>query len=71
MTTKLATKRDIPPSDPKLLADWLAPRPGETYEAWSKRFDKAEKRLEDERRPAANRPRQTRTRGSQPKRRAA
>jgi len=43
MVTVMARKPDIPPTDAKELADWLAPRPGETYERWSKRFDNAER----------------------------
>lgn len=72
MVTTLSTKRDIPPSDPKQLADWLAPRPGETYEEWSRRFDSAEKKLAKAK--AVNpttRVRQPRTRTTQSKRRAA
>ena len=70
MVTTLSTKRDTPPSNPKQLADWLAPRPGETYEVWSRRFDRAEKNLERSEIQAAQ-ARQARRRGAQPKRRAA
>jgi len=66
----LSTKRDIPPSDPKQLAVWLAPRPGETYDAWSSRFDTAEKNLGRAENQTAL-VRQARRRGAQPKRRAA
>ena len=68
MALTMTGKRDIPPSDPDQLADWLAPRPGESYENWSRRFDRAERTVA--RRKAAG-SRSRRRRGSTPGRRAA
>jgi len=45
MVNTMARKSDIPPIDTAELADWLAPRPEESYEQWSKRFDKAERTI--------------------------
>lgn len=48
MMAKTAPKpRTRIPSDPERLAEWLAPRPYETYDQWSRRFDRAERRLVD------------------------
>ena len=71
MVTTMARKTDIPPIDTAELAEWLAPRPGESYEHWSKRFDAAERviaRRESKRRPARTR---SRSRSGDGRRRAA
>jgi siderophore synthetase component len=72
MVNTMATRKsDIPPIDTAELAEWLAPRPEESYEQWSKRFDKAERtiaRREAKQTAVRARPR---TRGTRTSRRAA
>ena len=45
MVNTMTRKSDIPPIDTAELAEWLAPRPDESYEQWSRRFDKAERTI--------------------------
>jgi hypothetical protein len=71
MVQTMTRKNETPPIDATELADWLAPRPGENYEQWSKRFDKAEREIaRRSAKPTLVRSK-ARPRATQPRRRAA